>query len=285
MSSRTATTDFVTSFRTVIEAAGLRPTEIIQDGQLHRCPVDGKPSAKDGAYALHLDPPVSGWWQNWRTGEADTWAAKNERSLSPAERKALQVRIEVDRRTREAETAKRHAEARENARRILANATNCTAHPYLERKGVKPCPGLKIGTDGRLVMPVLGEDGKPMSLQFIAEDGGKLFLSSGRTRGGYFAIKGKKGRLYICEGLATGLSIHEATGHTVLCAFNAGNLEPVAGHARKKYPDREMVLCADDDHGTDGNPGCEQGDGGGLGRGRSSGRAELQGFHRADRLQ
>lgn len=250
--------DAANSFRAIIEAAGLRPGEMIADGQLHRCPVDGKPSAKDGAYILHLDSPASGWWQNWRTGEADTWTAKEERSLSPAEHQALQARIEVDRRARQEEEAKRHAKAADKARRILADAPDCITHPYLERKGVKPCPGLKIGADGRLVVPVQGEDGKPLSLQFIAEDGGKLFLSSGRTRGGYFAIKGRTGRLYICEGLATGLSIREATGQAVLCAFNAGNLEAVAAHAHQKYPDRELVLCADNDHATDGNPGLSK---------------------------
>ena len=243
------------TFRVVVEADGLRPAEIIADGQLHRCPVDGKPNGKDGAYLLHLDAPASGWWRNWRTSEESKWSAKDTRSLSPAERQTLKARIEADRLACEAETAKRHAEAADKAQRILAAAPACTAHPYLERKGVKPCPGLKLGTDGRLVVPVLGEDGKPMSLQFIAEDGGKMFLFGGSTKGGYFAIKGKTGRLYICEGFATGLSIHEASGQTVLCAFNAGNLENVAAHAHQKYPDRELVLCVDDDHDTDGNPG------------------------------
>jgi len=246
----------LSSFRTVIEAAGLRPSYIQPDGKLHRCPVEGKPQARDGAYVFHLEAPASGWWQNWRTGEADTWTHKEGRTLSPSERQALQARIEVDRRVRQEEAAKRRAEADDKARRILAAARDCNAHLYLERKGVKPCPGLKIGTDGRLMVPVLApEDDKPMSLQTIATDGGKRFLTGGRTGGGYFAIIGDTCRLYICEGLATGLSIHEATGQMVFCAFNAGNLQAVAAHARQKYPDRELVLCADDDHATPGNPG------------------------------
>lgn len=255
---RDGMTDPVNAFQSVIEAAGLRPGNILADGQLHRCPVDGKPNARDGAYVFHLDAPASGWWKNYCTVEENTWTAKEERTLSPAERKASQARIEADRRARQEEEAKHHAEARDKARRILADATDCTAHPYLERKGVKSCPGLKAGTDGRLMVPVLGEDGRAMSLQLIAPDGGKLFLTGGRTKGGYFAIKGAAGSLYIAEGLATGLSIHEATGQTVLCAFNCGNLEHVAAHARKKYPEREIVLCADDDHATDGNPGMSK---------------------------
>lgn len=248
----------VSTFRVVIEAAGLRPSYVLADGTLHRCPLEGKPNAKDGAYCLHLDSPASGWWLNWRTGEADTWTAKEEHALSPSERQKLQARIEADRRARQEAEAKRNDEAAEKARRIIKNTSPCAAHPYLARKGVKPCPGLNKGNDGRLVVPVLGSDGQAMSLQFIAADGGKLFLTGGRIRGGYFAIKGAAGRLYICEGLATGLSIHAATGQTVLCAFNAGNLEHVAAHARKTDPDRELVLCADDDHATDGNPGLNK---------------------------
>lgn len=281
------------SFRQVVETAGLRPDNIQADGALHRCGTDGKPQGRDGAYLLHLDEPASGWWQNFRTGEADTWTAKEERTLSPAERQALQARIEVDRRVRQEEEAKRHAEAADKARRILTDARECTAHPYLESKGVKPCPGLKIGTDGRLVVPVLGEDGKSVSLQFIAEDGGKLFLAGGRTRGGYFAIKGAAGPLYIAEGLATGLSIHEATGQTVLCAFNAGNLEHVAAHARKTYPERELMLCADDDHATDGNPGLSKATAAALAVGaslavpsfnESTGRTDFNDLHQAEGL-
>ncbi|MDP2848602.1 MAG: DUF3987 domain-containing protein, partial [Humidesulfovibrio sp.] len=286
-------TDAANAFRARLEEAGLVPGEIIADGQLHRCATVEKPRSVNAAYIAHLDEPPSLWWLDWATGQGGTWTAKEERALSPAERQALQARIEADRRARQEEEAKRHAEAADKARRILAAATDCKAHPYLERKGVKPCPGLEIGIDGRLVVPVLGEDGKPVSLQFIAEDGGKLFLSGGRTKGGYFAIKGAAGPLYIAEGLATGLSIHEATGQTVLCAFNAGNLETVAAHARQKYPDRELVLCADDDRLTKANPGVSKATAAALAVGASlavpsfkepAGRTDFNDLHQAEGL-
>ncbi|MBL0168493.1 MAG: toprim domain-containing protein, partial [Propionivibrio sp.] len=54
---------------------------------------------------------------------------------------------------------------------------------------------------------------------------------------------------------ATGASIHEATGYPVAVAFNAGNLEPVAKALRAKFPDLRLIVCADDDVGTAGNPG------------------------------
>ena len=38
-------------------------------------------------------------------------------------------------------------------------------------------------------------------------------------------------------------------------AFNAGNLKAVAVMAREKYAKREIILCADNDTETQGNPG------------------------------
>lgn len=246
------------AFRQEVEAAGLRPPEIIADGQLHRCPVDGKPRGQDGAYVLHLDAPASGWWQNFRTGQQGTWSAGgDDRAMTPDERRALAQRMEEARREREAAQAQAWAEAARRARAELEKAQPCQTHPYLVAKGVKPCPRLAVDAAGRLLVPVLGADGKVQSLQTIAPDGTKLFMAGGKMAGGYFPIKkGDTDPLVVCEGLATGLSLHEATGLTVLCAFSAGNLEAVARMAREKYPAREIILCGDDDHATPGNPGA-----------------------------
>ena len=66
------------------------------------------------------------------------------------------------------------------------------------------------------------------------------------------------GRILIAEGFATGATLHEITGHAVACAFSAGNLKPVAEALKRKYPDTVLVICADDDHATDGNPGISK---------------------------
>ena len=61
--------------------------------------------------------------------------------------------------------------------------------------------------------------------------------------------------LCICEGLATGATIYQATGHATAVAFDAGNLEPVAKALRAKFPGLVLVVCADNDTETPGNPG------------------------------
>ncbi len=62
-------------------------------------------------------------------------------------------------------------------------------------------------------------------------------------------------RLVICEGWATGATLHEVMGDFVLCAMNAGNLAKVAQGARKHFPEAKIIIAADNDRFTPGNPG------------------------------
>ena len=72
---------------------------------------------------------------------------------------------------------------------------------------------------------------------------------------GLYSLIGVAGKVIcIAEGYATGASIHAATGHAVAVAFNASNLGPVAGAIRKNHSDARLIVCADDDAGTAGNP-------------------------------
>jgi putative DNA primase/helicase len=164
----------------------------------------------------------------------------------------LRAEIEVQRAERERNQAEAQAEAITEARRYLTTLNPATdANHYLVRKGVKPVAGLlQAGAD--LIVPVLGADGKPMSFQRITPDGGKLFEKGCPTRGGFFAIgpKGDGGPLLLAEGLATALSCYEATDWPCLVAFNAGNLEAVARMARDRYPERRIIIAADNDQAT-----------------------------------
>jgi len=62
----------------------------------------------------------------------------------------------------------------------------------------------------------------------------------------------------VCEGYATGASIHEATGIAVAVSFNAGNLEAVALSIKTRYPEATVILAADDDHAKQLNVGLRK---------------------------
>jgi putative DNA primase/helicase len=149
----------------------------------------------------------------------------------------------------------RRAEAQRKAAAIWDQATVApNDHPYLVQKRVA-AHGARLH-DQALVIPLYSHD-ELRSLQFIEPSGQKRFLTGGRVAGCYFLIGTiqKATALCIAEGFATGASIHEATGHPVAVAFNAGNLEYVSKALSENYPSLPLIICADDDASTEGNPG------------------------------
>ena len=256
--------DIQQAFAEQLRAAGLIVEQVEMDGSLHRCGTEGRPHRRDGAYKAFSDVPASLWWKNWRTGDEGTWTYKPKKELTAAERDALRERFRAIRADKETEQTRRWQAAAKLAASIWNHALLADAgHPYLQRKQV-PCIGLRRTKDGRLIIPVLNQSGRIQSLQFIlpeqtAEGTDKFFLKGGRTAGGFFSLSagdGKKdGPLLIAEGYATATSLHLATGYACLVAFNAGNLKAVAVMARERYAKREIILCADNDTETQGNPG------------------------------
>jgi phage/plasmid primase-like uncharacterized protein len=139
----------------------------------------------------------------------------------------------------------------------MAANHDVVAHPYLDRKQIGP-NGARLDGD-RLLIPLMGDDGKVQSLQAIASDGRKLFVTAAPVTGGLMVIGGKVATstdlILLCEGFATGASLHEATGLVVVCAFNSGNMSHVATRLAQKYPDKHYVVAGDDDRGKDKNVG------------------------------
>lgn len=247
------------AFSDAIRAAGLTPPEQIEaDGAIHRFSSSGKRGDESGWYVLHLDGVPAGSFGCWRAGLLSSWCAKAANDMTQAEQAAHRQRVEDMRQQREAEQAQRQQEAREQAARRWEAAAPATVHDYLKRKGIQ-AHGARI-EGGLLLIPMRDAEGTLHSLQTITPDGGKRFLTGGRVKGCFHLIGDYQdgGALVVAEGFATGASIHEATGHPVAVAFNAGSLEAVALALRAKYPGARLILAADDDHRTEGNPGMDK---------------------------
>ena len=229
--------------------------QIIDDGQLRRVHVEGDArGSKNGWYVLHNDGLASGSFGSWRSGESSTWCARYDRDLSQDERDENFRRFEAAKQNRNEENARIKAVARERAAAIWARAKPAVDHPYLTRKGIDANGVRRTGT--ALVIPLRIRD-ELHSLQFIGKDGSKKFLSGGRISGCYYSIGSVDKAVAICiaEGFATGATIHRATGYPVAVAFSAGNLLAVVKAIREKFPAHPLIICSDDDHKTDGNPG------------------------------
>jgi hypothetical protein len=116
---------------------------------------------------------------------------------------------------------------------------------YLKKKAVLP-HGIRF-RENRLVVPLYDSNGSLSSLQFIAADGDKQFLTGATVAGCFFVIGTPQNRLYITEGFATGASVFEATGYAVAVAFSASNLKATAEEMRRQYPKTEVIVCSDTD--------------------------------------
>lgn len=244
------------AFADAMAAAGLRPADpVIGDGKIHAFYVEGdKRASKNGRYQLHLDDTPAGWFGSHRQGEWHRWSQKSGRELTPAERAAFAARLAKMKAERDAEQLAVQTTAAKRAAGLWNRAHPATDdHPYLVRKQAHAY-GIRALRE-QLLVPVRDTEGAMWTLQFIGADGRKTFLTGGRKRGCYFAIGRPAGVLCVCEGYATGASIFEATGHATAIAFDAGNLEPVARALRSKFPTVRLVLCADNDTETPGNPG------------------------------
>lgn len=209
----------MTDFATFARSHGLIVDHVKADGRVHRCRTEAKPNRHNGAYAWDGQ---RGFVQDW-TIHPQAIPFRGEAGRPRAE--ALERAARSDAKAREA--------ARGLAREIILRSAFQT-HPYLARKGFPNEPALVDPTDGRLVVPMMNAHryGELLSVQRIAEDGTKKFLTGGTAKDAVFHL-GRGLTDVLVEGYATGLSVRVALNamyrraRVVVC-FSAGNLASVA---------------------------------------------------------
>ena len=247
-----------TTIQNAMAAAGLQPhkdLDLPDNGGLIRYRVTGdKAGSCNGWAVLHGGACSFGAFGSWKTGESHTWQAERFRPMT-AQASALERQLRDDMRQRYAvEREAVQAAARAKAARLWGRARPASnAHPYLERKRVNAYGLRQLGS--MLLVPARDHNGMLHTLQFILPDGGKRFLSGGQVNACYFSIGRPVDTLLLCEGMATAATLYEATGHATAACFSCGNLAAVAQALRAKFPSLKLIVCADNDAQTPGNPG------------------------------
>lgn len=269
----------IDQFRQAMFVAKLAlPDDIIADGKIHRFSTNGKLSDDAGWYILHLDNIPAGSFGNWREGRTESWCSIERMAQTPEQQSQYATLLRSMQNARHRAKKAEQDAAAEIAAAIWAVAIpidDAAAHGYLVKKGTQHhgvkiidtaaarahCAKLSYSLSGPLlVIPMRNAAGELRSLQFITEGGTKRSLTGGEKQGCHYQIDkpeaaAQRAILIVCEGFATGASIHEATGQPVAVAFDSGNLESVAKSLRKMYTDSALIVAADDDHQTKGNPG------------------------------
>jgi putative DNA primase/helicase len=205
---------------------------------------------KNGFAALNLGQNPYGLFGNWKTDVRVQWFASNRHELSRHSRPRPAHPLRPDKIILQEKAAQRAADLWRKCRPADP------AHPYLARKAIQPeCIG-QLGEN--LVVPLIDIEGKVWSLQFISPDGSKWFLPGGRVTGLFWVRPGpSRADACIGEGVGTMAAIADATGRTVVAAFSASNLLPVAKIIAERYPRMDITICADDDQHLAKNVGLE----------------------------
>jgi putative DNA primase/helicase len=178
----------------------------------------------------------------------------------PEAAKARRQRIQED----EARAKAAHDAAAKIANAIYADASRMGESGYLKRKGIKLPEGVRFVRNlsaasvgyskdfsiTALVVPLYNAAGSIRTVQFISDrpsPKNKSLLPGGQKSGCFFimGVLDAAATILICEGMATGASLHEATGFPVVVAFDCGNLQAVAATIRAQHATAAIIVAGD----------------------------------------
>ncbi|AGH74713.1 hypothetical protein ETAC_12960 [Edwardsiella piscicida C07-087] len=181
----------------------------------------------------------------------------------PAVASQRREQLEAGRQQREQERQQQAAEDAEQRRatftRLYAEMRqNVTLGEsvYLMSKGFGGL-SFPILPDGSLLLALVGDTGDVTAAQTISPQGEKRLLTGSAKRGAYYAVNvpEQPQSVLIAEGLATALSVHLMRPDALtVVAIDAGNLLPVAEVMRRKYPEAQITIAADNDQHGDNQP-------------------------------
>lgn len=229
---------------------GIEPPEIIPDSKYRKFKHG---SDRAGWYVFsEINGQCVGAWGSFRGIPKQSYRYNfNGEKSDPVDYEKIKAEIKAAKKKTGIALKAEQAKATNKARLIYNNAKPCQKHPYLENKSVMASDGVKINGDN-LVIPIKNISGEIISLQTIKPDGSKKFLY-GANSCGAFKIDGKE-KIVLCEGYATGASIHMATGYTVIVCFNTGNLKKIAPKIECDFIAADNDLFTTDSGGNP-NPG------------------------------
>jgi putative DNA primase/helicase len=263
------TSDPLEQFRDAIRAAGLEPPDHINPGKLHRFPGAGKRNGDDAGWCRLFADGLGGVFGDWSSGLSGHWmAGRSGEDFTAEELAEFRRQVEQARKERQAEEAKRRKDAACKAGELVKAAAPAAAdHPYLVRKNIEPVPALlELPLDrvkailgyapasrgevlaGRILIAPITVEGELSTCELIDEQGRKSAIAGGRKAGGCWTpepIPDDAETIAIGEGIATVLSVRQATGWPVLAALSSGNLEAVARQMQERHPAAALVILAD----------------------------------------
>ena len=247
----------------ILSSFGYPTTNIISDNKIHRF---GK---KDNCWYICFDNwIVAGDWSGKLPSIDQSIDQERYQSLTSLQRELLQHHVSKTRTKAEAEAQRHYEEVANKAQNIWKNLNNSGDSLYLKKKGLEAINGIKFGNDSKgnfIATALVDNDDKIWSLQKIydyplSNGRNKNFLKGGKVKGCYLPFGNQQSTtLYICEGVATALSILLAQPNSlVIVTYDCGNLKPVTQNILSKYINKKIIIAGDNDSSKEKNIGKEK---------------------------
>ena len=230
------------------------------DGEIHRFKVCGdKNNTKNGWYRIFNNNCSAGVFGSWKHNSKFYWNKQNYKKSNKAEQKKLKNKYEDDFKNSKFRRNKIQSDAAIESNKLWNQATQPSknSHPYLVNKDIRPYGIRQL--KNKLLIPISDNKNKLISLQFINPNGSKYFKTGGKVQGGFLLLGKPEGIIFICEGYATGATIHEITKKSVIVTFTAGNLQNVIKSFKtEKWCGTKLVIFADNDEKNKINTGLNK---------------------------
>ena len=232
------------------------PEAIVPDGKLKRFKWLSK--KQDGWFIGFINQKQNGG--TFICAVMGSFASADEKieykpdKLSHIDRVVAQERYKEARKTLDEEAERKYQEAIKITDRYLMKGDWNKPTEYTKRKGLDGLYGA-VSIGDSLIIPCRDIDGNLHGGQKIFANGDKRFVPGTKKKGNFFAIGPLDDRTYLCEGYATAVSVHMATGRSVVVAFDANNMVNVAAILSRRNVD--LIICGDDDRFKEVNAGRE----------------------------
>jgi putative DNA primase/helicase len=252
----------ITSLQNFIRHHGYQSNGSLVTGEINRFPAKCKGASNRSGWCIPF-PNGGGVLGDYTTGEKLYWFPEGGGSQ-------IKVSHEQEQRDKEkwcVERRRREVCRVQNSKQIAMEYWARTvelkpSHPYLARKGLTEHfahQTFNARADSEfIVIPLANFDGELQAIHRIgvAEKNNKRNLKGSVTKNTCCVIGNETTQVFcVCEGWATAISIHLSTGCQVFFGAALHSLMEITQMIRKRWPRKTIVVCADNDERTQGNPG------------------------------
>ena len=267
---------------TIFAALGYAPADP-EPGVITRFATSPKRAKKDG-WCIPFGDRQGGAFGCYRTGVSETWQARDQTPLTPAQRYARALAIAHATKQRHAEQAARWADNLKKWAPVWRSAeplSDCPAAHHMERRGFDVLfgrwpqslrctrldywhEGEKLGTFPVMLAAVQGLHGRMVALHrtYLNDDGTKANVPTVRKLSGAFGtVMGAAVRLFptaerigAAEGIETAVAACLGSGIPTWAAVSAGGLAAFVWPA----PARDLFVFGDNDDNLRGQQAAQR---------------------------